>query len=235
VNKYTYTTIKELGLDKTLDLRNTKLKSSFYLKIDENNTIYRVLKRHGRLLENIILEFKEINDTHIMLLQENIKTININGCHKVSDKGILHIANNCHNLVKLELYWMPTLSDTALNAILSNCTLIQSLNLSGCKGFTKSSLTNLSGLKNLQEIDLTRCTGLTDDVVTDLVQLKRLRKLNLYALPYLKCDFMYKMKCNLELLDLCGNAEVTDKHFIDNVEKLGNLTYLNLVNIYALI
>jgi hypothetical protein len=71
------------------------------INLDENNTIYKILKKHGKFLKTIILEFKDINDTHIFLLKDNIKYININGCQKVSDKGLIHIANNCKNIVAL--------------------------------------------------------------------------------------------------------------------------------------
>jgi hypothetical protein len=49
----------------------------------------------------VILEFKEINDTHLFLLRENVTFVNINGCHKVRDQGVISISQNCRNLEKL--------------------------------------------------------------------------------------------------------------------------------------
>ena len=71
-----------------------------FIYLDENNTIYKILKRH-KYLRNIIIEFKEINDTHIILLGENVLSLNINGCHKLTDKSLLHISTKCTNIKKL--------------------------------------------------------------------------------------------------------------------------------------
>ncbi len=62
--------------------------------------------------------------------------------------------------------------------------------------------------------------------------------LNLYALPYLKCNFLENFKdkgekCNLEFLDVCGNQNIIDEVFIcfANTDALRKLKYLNLVRL----
>lgn len=83
---------------------------------------------------------------------------------------------------------------------------------------------------------MTRCIGLQDAMLNELVKLKDLKHLNLYALPYLKCEFLKEISnkedCKLEFLDLCGNLQVVDEQFIQAAKSLGNLKYLNLVYIY---
>jgi len=65
-----------------------------------------------------------------------------------------------------------------------------------------------------------------------IVENENLKKLNLYALPYLRCNFLDEMKCSLEFLDICGNTSILDEIFIRNAHKLENLKYLNLVIFY---
>lgn len=60
--------------------------------------------------------------------------------------------------------------------------------------------------------------------------------MNLYALPYLSCDFLNTLadgngEIKMEFLDLCGNQNVNDDLFVKfkNSYTLDNLHYLNLV------
>ena len=77
---------------------------------------------------------------------------------------------------------------------------------------------------------------MTDQVLVEVIkELKHLRYLNLYALSYLKCDFLKFMaeftnETQLEFLDLCGNQLIDDDIFIlfENSNSLQNLNYLNL-------
>jgi F-box/leucine-rich repeat protein 2/20 len=128
------------------------------LILDENNLIYKIIKRH-KFLENYLIEFKEINDTHIFLISENAKHINLNGCHRVTDNAITHIASKCPKLENLELYWMPHITDNSIKQIFENCPNINSLNLSGCKTLTYKSLSLIKKLKNLEEIVLNTNLG----------------------------------------------------------------------------
>lgn len=144
VNRYVYKEIKSRGIDRTLDLRNTKYQN-------ENNIIYKIMKKH-KFIENYLIEFKEINDTHIFLISENAKHININGCHRVSDNSIIHISNKCPNLENLELYWMPHITNKSMTEIFNKCSKLKSLNLSGCKSLTNESLSLIKNLHNLEEI-----------------------------------------------------------------------------------
>jgi F-box/leucine-rich repeat protein 2/20 len=186
------------------------------------------MKRY-KFIENYIIEFKEINDTHLFLIGENANYININGCHRVSDKGIIHIANKCKKLEGFEIYWMPHITDTSVRLIFENCINLRTLNLSGCKALTAKSLSLISNLHNLEELDLTRCVGLSDDILADIIKNPKLVKLSLYALPFLECRFFNSMTCKLEYLDICGNTTIVDEVFINNADKFTNLKYLNMV------
>lgn len=225
VDKKLYKFSKQSGIDKVLDLRNTLLQ-------EENNTIYKILKKH-RFLDTIIIEFKQINDTHIFLLGSNVKYVNINGCQRITDKSLIHFSKNCQNLERLEIYWIPSLTDNGLIPVIENCVNIRHLNLSGCKNISDNALNKIPiYMKHLEKIDLTRCTGVTDQMLNELVKNLDLIYLNLYALPYLNCDFLReiskKENSRMEFLDLCGNTIITDDLLIPALKNLRNLKYLNL-------
>lgn len=150
-NKALKSKIEERNLDKTFDLRNINLKN-------ENNIIYNVLKKHKQL-KTVIIEFKKINDTHVFQISGgNIETINLNGCHNISDKGIKSIAEKCPNLKKLEVYWIPNLTDEGMKPIFENCKKIEFLNISGLKHVTTNALDliykNLSNLTHIVSVIL---------------------------------------------------------------------------------
>ena len=216
--------IEDLKLDTILDLRNTKYPN-------ENNTIYKILLKHKNLLTKIILEFRDINNTHINRFTNKLTYININYCQKIDDDALIHIANNCPNLVHLELYILPNLTDKGLKEIIMKCPKLTYLNLSGCTHFTEESLLLLPKyLPKIEFIDLTRNYGLTDKCLDEMVSgCTELKYLNLYALPKLKMSFLSCIKCkNLEFLDMCGNQFVSDELFKKASEVLNNIKQLNL-------
>ena len=223
-NKRIRAFIKELHLDNVMDLRNTK-----YHK--ENNVIYKLLTKHAPFLNKVILEFREINDTHVYKFTNRLTHINLNYCQKLTDRSLKHIASTCKQLLHLELYIIPTITDNGLIDIITNCKLIEYLNLSGCKQLTNESLQYIPKcLCNLWFLDLTRCLGTTDEILVSLVTLcKKLRHLNLYALPDLKCDFIYHLPEDgvIEFLDLCGNQCVEDEQFVHAKNKFKNIKALN--------
>lgn len=145
-NKEVKQNVSSKKLDRILDLRNVKIK-------DENNTIYKILKKH-KLLERIIIEFRAINDTHIFQLEgQHIKEINLNGCQKISDRSLIHISKKCPNLEILEIYWIPNITDKGIIPIIENCLKLTYLNLSGCKHVSNKAFMLIPDkLKNLQSI-----------------------------------------------------------------------------------
>ena len=218
------TRIEKLHLDEILDLRNTKYEN-------ENNIIYKILLKHKNFLTKVILEFKDINNSHINKFTDKLTYINLNYCQKIDNDALIHISNTCHNLTHLELYIIPSLSDVGLKEIIMKCPKLVYLNLSGCSHFGEESLLLLPKyLPKIEFLDLTRNYGLTDKCVEEIVKgCTELKYLNLYALPKLEMNFLKNINCvNLEFLDLCGNQNVTDEHFKKAAEKINNIKKLNL-------
>ena len=216
--------IEDLKLDAILDLRNTKYPN-------DNNVVYKILLKHKDFLTKVILEFKDINNTHVNKFTNKLTYINLNYCQKIDNDALIHISNNCPNLEHLELYIIPNLNDKGLKEIIMKCPKLVHLNLSGCSHFSEESLLLLPKyLPKIEFIDLTRNYGLTDkcldEITTGCLELKYL---NLYALPKLQMDFLNNIKCSkLEFLDMCGNQNVTDEHFKKAAEVLNNIKQLNL-------
>ena len=135
--------IKKSEKDEALDLRNVKLE-------DENNKIYKILKKHN-LLKILIIEFNStINDTHILQIGQDLTYINLNGCQNITDRSLIHISKTCPNLKRLEIYWIPNITDKGLMPIIQNCRKIEYLNLSGCKYITSQSFLEIP--KNLKDL-----------------------------------------------------------------------------------
>ena len=216
--------IEKLHLDEILDLRNTKYENN-------NNIIYKILLKHKNILTKVILEFQDINNSHINKFTDKLTYINLNYCQKIDNDALIHIANTCHNLIHLELYIIPNISDQGLKQIIMKCPKLIYLNLSGCSHFGEESLLLLPKyLPNIEFLDLTRNYDLTDKCLEEIVKgCKNLKHLNLYALPKLEMNFLKNMNCiNLEFLDLCGNQNITDEHFKKVAEKINNIKSLNL-------
>ena len=216
--------IEDLKLDSVLDLRNTKFEN-------ENNIIYKILLKHKNFLTKVILEFKDINNTHINKFTNKLTYINLNYCQKIDDDALIKISNNCPNLTHLELYIIPNLTDIGLKEIIMKCHKLIYLNLSGCSHFGEESLLLLPQyLPKIEFIDLTRNYGLTDKCLDEIVKgCTELKYLNVYALPKLKMSFLNHLACkNLEFLDMCGNQNVTDDLFKKAAEILNNIKQLNL-------
>ena len=216
--------IERLNLDEILDLRNTKYPN-------DNNTIYKILLKHQNFLKKVILEFKDINNSHVNKFTNKLNYINLNYCQKIDNDALIHIANTCHDLIHLELYIIPNLSDEGLKEIIIKCNKLIYLNLSGCSHFGEESLLLLPKyLPKIEFLDLTRNYGLTDKCLEEIVKgCTELKYLNLYALPKLEMNFLKNIACkNLEFLDLCGNQNVTDEHFKKAAEVLNNIKSLNL-------
>ena len=216
--------IEKLHLDEILDLRNTKYEN-------DNNIIYKILLKHKNILTKIILEFQDINNSHINKFTDKLTYINLNYCQKIDNDALIHIANTCHNLIHLELYIIPNLSDEGLKQIIMKCPKLIYLNLSGCSHFGEGSLLLLPQyLPKIEFLDLTRNYDLTDKCLEEIVKgCKDLKHLNLYALPKLEMNFLKNMNCiNLEFLDLCGNQNNIDEHFKKVAEKINNIKSLNL-------
>ncbi|KAI4300655.1 hypothetical protein L6164_034006 [Bauhinia variegata] len=192
-----------------------------------------------RYVKQINLEFaRDVEDAHLILLKSKcsgslqiLESLNLNGCQKVSDKGIEAITSCCPLLKIFSIYWNVRVTDTGLVCLVRNCKHIVDLNISGCKNISDRSLQFIAeNYPGLESLNLTRCIKLTDIGLKQLLhKCRSLQSLNLYALSsftdeaYNNISFLVHLK----FLDLCGAQNLSDEGLLC-ISKCKNLVSLNL-------
>ncbi|ONK65578.1 uncharacterized protein A4U43_C07F38530 [Asparagus officinalis] len=158
------------NLWETLDLREVnrageKLISALSLER------YRNVKR-------INLEFaRDVEDEHLVQVKskafeslQGLECLNLNGCQKISDKGVDAITSVCPEFRTFSIYWNVRITDLSIKHLVKNCKHITDLNLSGCKNLTDHGLSCIARCKNLVSLNLTWCVRITDVGVVAIAQ-----------------------------------------------------------------
>lgn len=190
-------------------------------------------------VRQIILEFAQgIEDKHLGIIRnqfsgslQKLEHLNLNGCQKISDKGIEAITAASPSLKILSIYWNVRVTDVGISHLVKNCQHIVNLNLSGCKGISDKSLQMISeNYQHLESLDITRCIKITDAGLQHIiVKCSGLKNLNLYALSSFT-DVAYKklsLLAHLRFLDLCGAQNLSDEGLF-SIAKCKNIRTLNL-------
>ncbi|KAI8558875.1 hypothetical protein RHMOL_Rhmol04G0130100 [Rhododendron molle] len=178
-------------------------------------------------VKQISLEFaQDIEDKHFDIIKskcsdslQNLESLNLNGCQKISDRGVEAITSICPNLKVFSIYWNVRVTDTGIEHLVKNCKNIVDLNLSGCKNISDKSLQLIAdNYQHLKCLNLTRCIKLTDGGLCKIfVKCSSLHSLNLYAVS--RCVRvtdegvipLAEGCTSLEFLSLFGIVGVTDK------------------------
>ncbi|WJZ93974.1 hypothetical protein VitviT2T_012872 [Vitis vinifera] len=190
-------------------------------------------------VKQINLEFaQDIEDKHLDLLKtkcldslQELESLNLNVCQKISDRGVETITSACPKLKVFSIYWNVRVTDIGMTHLVKNCKHIVDLNLSGCKNITDKSLQLIAdNYPDLELLNLTRCIKLTDGGLQQiLLKCSSLQSLNLYALSSFT-DEAYKkisLLTDLRFLDLCGAQNLSDQGLCC-IAKCKNLVSLNL-------
>ncbi|KAK9129046.1 hypothetical protein Syun_017843 [Stephania yunnanensis] len=192
-----------------------------------------------RNVKCIDLEFaQDIEDKHLEILKskcteslKELESLNLNGCQKISDRGVEYVTSVCHKLKALSIYWNVRVTDSGVEQIVKNCPHIVDLNLSGCKSIADKSLYLIAdNYRELEVLNLTRCVKLTDyGLKRILTKCSRLQSLNLYALSSLTNETYKNIEqlSQLVFLDLCGAQNLSDEALMC-IAKCKNLVSLNL-------
>uniref|UniRef100_A0A5B7BEX1 F-box/LRR-repeat protein 15-like leucin rich repeat domain-containing protein n=1 Tax=Davidia involucrata TaxID=16924 RepID=A0A5B7BEX1_DAVIN len=192
-----------------------------------------------RHVKQINLEFaQDIEDKHLDILKikcldslQNLESLNLNSCQKISDKGIEAITSACPKLRAFSSYWNVRVTAIGIEHLVKNCKHMVDLNLSGCKNISDKSLQLVAdNYEELESLNLTRCIKLTDGGLQQiLLKCSSLQSLNLYALSSFT-DEAYKkisLLAHLRFLDLCGAQNLSDEG-LSCIAKCKNLVSLNL-------
>ncbi|THU45476.1 hypothetical protein C4D60_Mb02t18330 [Musa balbisiana] len=152
---------------------------------------------------------------------QDLQHLNLNGCQKISDRGIEAITACCPKLRSLSVYWN-----------------VSAISIGKLQNITDHSLNLIAdSYHGLEELDITRCTKLTDSGLQQiLLKCFSLRSLNLYALSRqalkitILTDAAYeKIGClaHLTFLDLCGAPNLSDQG-LSCIARCKQLVSLNL-------
>ncbi|EIE22613.1 RNI-like protein [Coccomyxa subellipsoidea C-169] len=166
-------------------------------------------------LRNVVLEFAVgIEDRHLQQLERyNLEEINLNGCQKVTDRGVAELVRACPSLTAISLYWNLNVGVETLKALSEACPRLSQVNLSGCKAVTDLGIVQLAqGCPQLTHVDLTRCTRLGDTAYTALAKhCPNIEVLRMYAsMPSALAIQGCGALSHLRVIDLCGAHAATD-------------------------
>ncbi|CAD7960842.1 unnamed protein product [Amoebophrya sp. A25] len=148
----------------------------------------------------------------------NFHFLDLNHLPDLNDDSLLAFLEGNRNLVELQLYWNPQLTESALQKIPEYCPYLKSLSLAGCMKLSDVALAAISAApyyaRSLEHLDLTRCPKITSRSVRKVTRrLNSLRVLRVYAAAALSAEaFELSSMPNLELLDACGTA-IEDRNF----------------------
>ncbi|KAJ8448549.1 hypothetical protein Cgig2_012193 [Carnegiea gigantea] len=167
---------------------------------------------------------------------ENVEILNLNGCQKISDRGIEAIASACLNLRVFSIYWNVryNLSDKSMQLIADTYQELESLNITRCIKVSDQGLQFvLRKCSLLQSLNLYALSSLTDDAYKSISLLGRLRFLDLCGAQNLSDQGVACVAIcrNLASLNLTWCVRVTDVGVISIAEGCTSLELLSLFGI----
>lgn len=172
---------------------------------------------------------------------ENLTALNLNACRSLTDSAIEIVAERCHKLERLDLFWCVTLTDIAIRALASASfpPRLRHLNLSGLKHVTDAALVPLlRRCTNLTWLDLTRCEGMRDESMRAVgATCRHLSTLLLYATPHVTdvgLEALGPAIAHLTYLDITGMKFVHDRGIQSLVQHAPQLRVLHLQWVTAL-
>ncbi|KAE8674292.1 F-box protein [Hibiscus syriacus] len=190
-------------------------------------------------VKQISLEFaQDIDDGHLEVIKskcseslQDLESLNLNGCQKISDEGIEYITSCCPKLKVFSIYWNVRVTDIGVKHLVKNCKYIVDLNFSGCKQLSDKSLQLVAdNYQELESLNLTRCVKMTDSGLQQvLTKCFFLQSLNLYALSSFTDEAYKKISVlsHLRFLDLCGAQNLSD-YGLTCIAQCKKLSSLNL-------
>lgn len=185
------------------------------------------------------------------LASENkLRKLNVAGCRRISDEGLVEVAKNCTRLKELNVRQCDKLTDASIRAVTHNCLELEVLNLEEIysashriflfdqegdgRGVVEKNL-----VKKVKDVNLTSCSGLSDLAVGHLFhRAKQLRAITLssctgisdQALAWMLEDMLDKSKGGecLEHVDVSYCPQLSANAIRQLVVQCPSLTSLNL-------
>lgn len=170
-----------------------------------------------------------------------VEKINLNGCEKLTDKGLHTIAKRCPELRHLEIQGCSNVTNHSLFEVVSYCVNLEHLDVTGCPCITRISLTpqimqqaTAHHLRQiyLRTLDMTDCYALEDEglqvIATHCSQLQFLYLRRCVRIGDAGLQFIAYYCSGLKELSISDCKKVTD-FGVCELAKIGtNLRYLSV-------
>jgi len=214
------------------------------------------------LWDSVVLDGDQRSDTDLALktifrlLSRNpagrpgLSKLVLNGCARLTDRGLAIVARTCPNLSRLEIQHCVNITSGGLMDLVTKCQMLDHLDVTGChmistikvhqppptpnpttRGATSSTLP-LRRLDHLQYLDLTDCLSLEDSglkmVVETCPQLLYLFLRRCTAITDIGIKYVSSYCLQLRELSISDCSQITDFGLYE-LAKLGpNLRYLSV-------
>jgi F-box/leucine-rich repeat protein 14 len=205
------------------------------------------IAQHLKNLKELQLGGTQLNITNRGLMAisvglKKLKSLNLRGCHGISDTGISYIAGRSensmcgnHDLEHLGLQDCQRITDTALEFVSAGLTSLKTIDLSFCFSVTDDGIKFLAKMRSLLEINLRRCNSITDTGLGYLAGLPGQQSLApLAALDVSFCEKVGDQGLvhlsrlhSLQSLSFCS-CDISDFGIEQIVQTLHSLTTLNI-------
>ena len=163
----------------------------------------------------------------------NLTSIDLSYCKKLSDIGLVAIAEGCHYLTSINLTYCHSISDEGVSAIAEGCHNLNSIDLSHCDSISDKGLSALAvGCHDLQLINFSHCRRISDIGVTAIAEgCHQLKSISLYYCVNISDKGLSALaeSCrHLTLIDLFKCASITDVGLSALAEGCRDLEWINL-------
>jgi F-box and leucine-rich repeat protein GRR1 len=161
--------------------------------------------------------------------------LKFNGCGQLTDKSIIAFAQNCRQILEIDLADCKKLEDDAVTALISEGLQLRELRLAHCIRITDNAFLNLpyeATFESLRILDLTDCGELQDAGVQKIISAApRLRNLVLAKCRQITDRAVMaitKLGKNLHYIHLGHCSRITDAGVLQLVNKCNRIRYIDL-------
>jgi hypothetical protein len=169
---------------------------------------------------------------HLKGLKNKLTTLDLTFCHQITDDGLKHLSE-LHLLENLNLQCCRHITHVGLQSIVSSCTGLGSLNLTGCDKISLTGIYSAHGLPQLERLNLMGCKLVSDKCINTILSwTNKLTELVLAFSDHVTDEGVLAVieQCpNMQSLNLKRCVNITDKCVEVICSKLSTtLTSLNL-------
>lgn len=165
----------------------------------------------------------------LALVAKRLQGINLTGCNRVTDAGVLDLARECTNLRRVKLSGVEQVTDVSVSVLSKACPLLLEIDLHGCRRITNASVRDLwVHCTHMREMRLSHCSELTDTAFPASFHSRDhiLHSASLRPWDDFPPLVLSRTLDHLRMLDITGCALITDdavEGIISHAPKIRNL------------